>query len=1067
MSSQGSQEFVLVEDDDLADYNEAGILPQPAKIQTEIQKWLQPTDYNAESSEYNKHLTSYVLGTDLWIQETEAYKQWHDSPDHGSLWVKAIAGAGKSVFAAMIASKLAETEKVPVLPFFFRQIIATNHDPHSMTRDWISMILKHSPLLQARMKKYMDDRRALENITANEFWHDLVHALVSLPKVYCVVDALDEMDIDQEAFFKNLVDLGKRKPSTVKILMTSRPLPRIEAYLKDPSVLQVRLEQRKVDEDIALYVQYRLTKTPQLNDDVRRSVKAAIGRKAQGSFLYARLMLDEFDHRLKEMLPEDRFIERSLSWLPATLEDMYNGMLLDHSLRSGVSQDLQLTILRWVTHSTRPLRLLELAAMLDSQNGRGKDTKAVVRTACGPLLEILEDETVSVIHHSFTEFLIDQDRRTRAVVDGAHPQFPVIDSIATHSSMSHTCLNYLTSGRLNDWEIKARTQDEAFYRPPASTQKNLKMKHPFLDYAMNNWYIHAGRLVPINSILLAELDGFMKVGNPSFTAWVDLVWIVSTTISKVTPLHVASWAGMASYVQHLLTLTIESNSPDPQERTPLSWASAKGHVEVVRLLLEKVSDPDVDDYFGLKPLHYAAQGNHHKIVKLLLEAGVSPLTGKTRDPGRFCGNSPSSIGHSPLMYACEAGCTETVREMTPYLKPKDLDDALCWAARSGKSHVVDILLSSPGISLDSRGDTPLFLASGGLHYEAMRSLLKKGANPNKRSMNFADQTGMLCLALDNIKATQPLGPTPLHAVCGVVRNNHTRQRDDENMKKCFKLLLDTGCDVNTVDQDGKTPLHCSIAENQWGLAQLLLENGADPMNRDKSGNTPLHLVLPSKSSVHVVELLLAKGANLNDRRPSDGCTPLHTMLGSIHGFKIEVLLPHVSDWNIEDDQGNTPLHHVLSQSHNPKPVVLELLKAGADLNRRNKNGETPIHVIKDSAGFRPVNDILPLLLAAGASLEAKDNDGRSLLLRVLNRQLWNAQKDVQYLLDIGADINTCDNEGNSVLHTVCMKGPGEVLVSLYLQKCIVHANPIYLDQNPSDCWRQSSCNKSRRKHHSP
>jgi hypothetical protein len=127
--------------------------------------------------------------------------------------------------------------------------------------------------------------------------------------------------------------------------------------------------------------------------DLQAAVKAAIGRKAQGSFLYARLMLDEFDDHLKHMIPEVQFIERSLSWLPTTLEDMYNGMLLDHSLRSGVSQDLQLTILRWITHSTRPLRLLELAAMLDSQTGSGKDTKAAVRAACGPLLEILEDET--------------------------------------------------------------------------------------------------------------------------------------------------------------------------------------------------------------------------------------------------------------------------------------------------------------------------------------------------------------------------------------------------------------------------------------------------------------------------------------------------------------------------------------------------------------------------------------------------------------------------------------------------------------------------------------------------
>jgi hypothetical protein len=199
---------------------------------------------------------------------------------------------------------------------------------------------------------------------------------------------------------------------------------------------------------------------------------------------------------------------------------------------------------------------------------------------------------ISVIHHSFTEFLVDQESSTRTVVEGTYPQFPVIESIATHSSMAHTCLGYLTSVILGDWEIKERSGGDAFSHPAGYTQQNIKMRYPFLDYAMNNWYTHAGKPETINNTLLAELDGFMKVGDHSFTAWVNMVWIVSKPISKVTPLHVASWAGMMSYVRHLLAYKIENNSPDPQERTPLSWASARGHVEVVRLLLEKVSDPE-------------------------------------------------------------------------------------------------------------------------------------------------------------------------------------------------------------------------------------------------------------------------------------------------------------------------------------------------------------------------------------------------------------------------------------------------------------------------------------------
>jgi len=52
------------------------------------------------------------------MERTKAYQKWRVSPDHGSLWMKAIAGAGKSVIAATIAAELAQGESVPVLFFF-------------------------------------------------------------------------------------------------------------------------------------------------------------------------------------------------------------------------------------------------------------------------------------------------------------------------------------------------------------------------------------------------------------------------------------------------------------------------------------------------------------------------------------------------------------------------------------------------------------------------------------------------------------------------------------------------------------------------------------------------------------------------------------------------------------------------------------------------------------------------------------------------------------------------------------------------------------------------------------
>jgi hypothetical protein len=202
------------------------------------------------------------------------------------------------VFAAMVAEKLVKSEEVPVLFFFFRQIVATNHHPQSLVRDFISQILIHSTFLQARIKTYLDEGRSLDNVSAAELWRDLTQALGSLTKVYCIVDALDEMDIDQESFLGKLVELGKQKPATIKVMVTSRPLPCIEAVLRNPSVLQIRLEQQLVDMDIAIYLDHHLDGHHDLENSLRLAIKEAILEKAKGSFLYSRLMMDELlvDH---------------------------------------------------------------------------------------------------------------------------------------------------------------------------------------------------------------------------------------------------------------------------------------------------------------------------------------------------------------------------------------------------------------------------------------------------------------------------------------------------------------------------------------------------------------------------------------------------------------------------------------------------------------------------------------------------------------------------------------------------------------------------------------------------
>jgi DNA replication protein DnaC len=86
---------------------------------TKVQEWLQTTDYEAQSSEFHRNLSSQAPGTGLWICETSKYQQWQDSTEHTSLWIKGVPGAGKSIIAASMIQNLQKAGGTPALYFFF------------------------------------------------------------------------------------------------------------------------------------------------------------------------------------------------------------------------------------------------------------------------------------------------------------------------------------------------------------------------------------------------------------------------------------------------------------------------------------------------------------------------------------------------------------------------------------------------------------------------------------------------------------------------------------------------------------------------------------------------------------------------------------------------------------------------------------------------------------------------------------------------------------------------------------------------------------------------------------
>lgn len=565
---------VVIGRDDVSNYNPENILPETSANIDKIRAWLNPTQYDIAGSEYRKHLASRVDGTGSWLTKSGTYQQWLHGEDHGLLWVKGIPGSGKSVHAAKLIHDLGHANPgCPVLFFFFRQIIVANHKPQALLRDWMHQLLGYSPPLQQQLLSYVKRGTSLDSLSTASLLKDLKEAFRALPnKVFCVVDALDEMDSGNDAFLEELSALGQWQPSHTKVIITSRPVPKVEGPLRRTKCLSMRLEEDLVDVDISTYVRTALTHSSIPRQQWQVIVDAVPGR-ANGLFLYARLAMNAF-------LEEGADIDAVLLHLPADLNVLYSRLIEEHRQRSGIPAPIQHLILQSVTHATRPLRLLELAELIRvlSPDGNIRDLKAtknLVREACGPLLEILADETVSVIHHSFTEYLKGSTRMDHEI------GYPVLQQGPTHAQLASACLRYLLSTQClvqvdRDAKSDESGRDASAHRerpldPPTMTE--LRIKFPFIEYATRNWHAHI-RVSETESVPQDELNGLLAQffeAEEAWRTWLRLNWTGDREDrGNFTVLHIAAKVGLVSYTHQLLQLSEDGkDATDIQGRTPM------------------------------------------------------------------------------------------------------------------------------------------------------------------------------------------------------------------------------------------------------------------------------------------------------------------------------------------------------------------------------------------------------------------------------------------------------------------------------------------------------------------
>jgi ankyrin repeat protein len=402
--------------------------------------------------------------------------------------------------------------------------------------------------------------------------------------------------------------------------------------------------------------------------------------------------------------------------------------------------------------------------------------------------------------------------------------------------------------------------------------------------------------------------------------------------------------------------------------------------QVVSTLLQRGVDVNLRQPDGATALHWAAYHDDLEAVNLLLEARADV-------------NVANELGVTPLYLACENGSATVVRRLLaagarPNAALPSGETPLMTASRSGSADAVQALLGR-GADVHAvektEAQTALMWAVAEKHPDVTKLLIEAGADVQARSR--ARPTPTLPLGV-----VQEGGYTPLLFAARVGDLSSAR------------LLRAAGADVNDAAPLGTSALVVASFSGHTALAKFFLEQGADA-NAAGAGYGALHAAIV-RDDLELVNALLAHQADPNARFTK----------GSKSGRQAKL-------WEVPGDlAGSTPFF--LAAQLAEADIMRALAEAGADPLAGMANGTTPLMA---AAG----------LLTGGFGRGAADRQGREMdsaevdLARAQDadsRTILNSGiAAVRLCVELGADVNAVNRNGDSALHGAAKHGFASVL----------------------------------------
>ncbi len=296
------------------------------------------------------------------------------------------------------------------------------------------------------------------------------------------------------------------------------------------------------------------------------------------------------------------------------------------------------------------------------------------------------------------------------------------------------------------------------------------------------------------------------------------------------------------------------------------------------------------------------------------------------------------------------------------------------------------------------------------NYDGIRLLLDNGANVNLQNKNGFTAL-MYIIQRKNVENLEHVSLLVRNGADVHIKNKYNQNAlllaVDTKKEKIVNYLLNIkGIEINIQSNQGNTPLGLAVQQNNTFLSRKLLENGADPNLVNKLGIGPIHYAA-SQGNIDMLNDLITAGANVNIQDSNKGLTPLHVAVENSPRYTkcAEILLKAGADPNVKDKDGNTPL----SLTQNQATISL-LVQSGANI--KNAKG-----LLANALQMKDIQ-LVEALLKQGVDVNSpSSSDGRTpLMIALVNK---NLQKYVNVFLEKSTNINQQDKTGKTALFLAC------------------------------------------------